>query len=104
MAPAKPRLIVSLAGASLAIIVASLAIAWIVPRYHLGGDSAGDAMLAGMIVLPMWLASLGLSIVTFVLSVRAWKHLANATRLFGIFPAVAYVVAIGVDLLLWRLD
>ena len=95
----RPRLIVSLAGGSLAILGVSLVLSLLVNRFHLGGDPAGDGMLSGMIVLPAALAALGLSMVAFVMTVRARGQLNICTRLFGVFPAVAYVLAVVVDLL-----
>jgi hypothetical protein len=83
----------------LVLLAASLGFAFSVHRFHLGGDPAGDGMLSGLIVLPMWLAAFGLAVVAFVITVRAREQLNLATRLLGIFPAVAYVLAIVIGLL-----
>ena len=84
----------------MAIVAASLAIGFLIDRFHLGGDPAGDGMLSGLIMLPMCLAALILAVVAFVMTVRARAQLNVATRLFGLFPIVAYGLVMVVDLVL----
>jgi hypothetical protein len=93
------RRVLCFAGGSLAILAASLGLGFLVHRFHLGGDPAGDGMLSGLVVLPMWFVAFGLAVVAFVLTIRGREKLRLVTRLFGILPAIAYVLTIIIALL-----